>query len=472
MTSAIASINAQVIPGSFRDPSGHVYRVGERILRTVTNSFASEFDFVESTGFMSHLVKEEMLLPFEKVEPAILGHVNEPLRYVLEVPKLPFVSYPYEWSFSALKAAALLHLDIHLLALQYGVTLSDASAYNIQFHGARPVFIDHLSFRPYRSGEMWDGHRQFCEQFLNPLLLGALWGISHNAWYRGALEGIPAEGLCRLLQWQHYFSPNIVKHVVLHAWLHRSAMKGDLNLQKKKLSADGFPLAAYQKMLQSLRKWVMQLVLAGQKKTVWQDYASSNNYSSDEADGKKLFVEEFVAKVCPKVVWDLGCNTGDYSKAALDAGADYVLGFDADEGALEGGYARSKEQNLPFQVIYFDAANPSPDQGWNQQEREGLQARGSADALLALALIHHLAIGRNIPLDQVLGWILNLAPAGIVEFVPKNDPMVQRLLSLREDIFPGYTEEAFLEFISAKAKIIKTQRSTSSGRLLVWYERL
>ena len=174
----------QAVPGSFRDPSGRVYECGGRIFRTVNPSFSEDYEFVQSTNLMNNLVEKGFVLPSQTVETSVLGSAGKQAQYVLEVPKIPFISFPYEWSFSALKAAALLHLEIHLAALDFGVTLSDSSAYNVQFYGARPIFIDHLSFVRYREGEIWLGHRQFCEQFLNPLLLRAQFGISHNACLR------------------------------------------------------------------------------------------------------------------------------------------------------------------------------------------------------------------------------------------------------------------------------------------------
>ena len=201
---------AKAVPGSFRDPSGRVYEIGERIIRTVNPSFAEEYEFVHASGLMSRLAEEDRALSAVRVEPSLLGSAGASAKYALECPKLPFVSFPYEWSFPALKAAALLHLDIHLTALDQGVTLSDSSAYNVQFYGTRPVFIDHLSFIRYREGAVWAGHRQYCEQFLVPLLLRAFFGLTHNAWFRGTQEGILASDFKRLLHWRHYLSWNVI----------------------------------------------------------------------------------------------------------------------------------------------------------------------------------------------------------------------------------------------------------------------
>jgi ribosomal protein L11 methylase PrmA len=464
-------ISGRAIPGSFRDPSGRVYEIDGRIFRTVADHFSADFEFVESTGLFQKLTACNWLVPFDKADTAIPGGLANNFKYVLEVPRLRFISYPYEWSFPALKAAALLHLQIHLTALDHGVTLSDASAYNIQFHGARPVFIDHLSFRGYRPGEIWAGHRQFCEQFLNPLLLRAFFGIPHNAWYRGTQEGIKAQELSRLLKWRHRVSWPVLTHVLLQSFFQRSVENNSVHLSKDKIPTAALPLPSFQRLLKKLHSWISTLRPADRAKTVWQDYTKTQSYSSAEVESKKQFVAEFIKNQKPKSVWDLGCNTGDYCIAALEGGAEYAVGFDSDQGALESAFARSLEKNLPFQALFFDAANPSPNQGWNEQERSGLRARASADAALALAFVHHLAIARNIPLDQLLDWIIDLAPAGIIEFVPKSDPMVQSLLRHREDIFPDYSQEAFLTQMERKASIVSTAVVSASGRLLVSYKR-
>lgn len=462
----------QPLPGSFRDPSGSVYQVEGRILRTVNECFSGDFDFVTSTGLFKTLATEGLLLPFEVMSSDVLGLSDPKPRYVLETPKLPFISYPYEWSFPALKAAALLHLRIHLQSLAVGVTLSDASAYNIQFQGNQPVFIDHLSFRRYLSGEMWVGHRQFCEQFLNPLLLRAFFGISHNAWYRGTQEGITTGEIRKLLKWRHCLKWNVLTHVVLQDLFQKTSTKNTKSLQDHSLAQASFPLSSFKAMLEKMFHWISQLTPLNKGESTWGDYDKTCSYSSTEIQSKKQFILEFAQTVQPALIWDFGCNTGEYSEAALNGGARNVVGFDFDQGALDGSYRRAVERRLSFQALFMDAANPSPNQGWNGHERESLQSRASADAILALALVHHLAIARNIPLVQVVNWLITLAPQGVIEFVPKNDPMVQELLSLRQDIFPDYTAEHFMALLEKKAVIIKNEIVSKSGRVLVWFKRM
>jgi len=240
----------------------------------------------------------------------------------------------------------------------------------------------------------------------------------------------------------------------------------------KALLKTRFPTASYRRMLTSLRGWIETLEPADTGKTIWQDYAKSHSYADDEITAKQDFIAEFAQAVTPELMWDLGCNTGDFSAVALGNGAKYAIGFDMDQGALEQAFARAAAADLPFTPLYLDGANPSPSQGWNERERQGLAGRANADAVIALAFVHHLAIGRNIPLPDLAAWLTGLAPHGVVEFVPKQDPMVQRLLALREDIFPDYTVAHFQHCLSQGAEIIEARTVTQSGRTLIRFRRL
>jgi ribosomal protein L11 methylase PrmA len=455
--------------GSFRDPGGRVFVIDGHVYRSVMPTAVDDYEFVRSTGLIQKLIGNGQVIPETVVDPKVLGAYGAHAHYVLEHPMLPIISYPYEWSFPALKAAALLQLDVHLTALAHGVTLSDASAYNIQFRGPRPVFIDSLSFRRYREGEFWIGHRQFCEQYINPLLLRALIGVPHNSWYRGALEGIRAQELCPLLRWSHKFSWNVLTHVVMQARLQGRAtnqLRAEYRIRKRKLS----PLALRQ-ILRGLRKWIAKLEPADTAKTVWADYAGCNSYESEGMQAKHDFVADFSRSLQPDVLWDIGCNTGDYSKAALESGATFVVGFDSDQDALNLAFERAIKENLNFLPLYMDAANQSPSQGWAQSERSGLMQRASADGILALAVVHHLSIGRNVPLQSVVDWLVEMAPEGIIEFVQKSDPMVQSMLRLRDDIFSDYSEDSFVRFLKRKADIVRVATVSSANRRLFWFRR-
>ena len=499
-------------PGSFRDPSGHVYHYQGRVFRTLAKKAADNLEQARLGGKLDELVALGLLLPFHEVPPDLatefLGTTGG--FSVVEHPCLPFVSYPYEWCFQALKAAALHHLQLQLAALERSLTLTDATAYNIQFLGPKPVFVDLLSLRPYREGELWAGHRQFCEQFLGPLLLPAARGIFINPWYRGNQEGIPLAELVSLLPWRWRMRPTVLTHLVLPARAQRAFSATRQGAGSRRVTAQSpsprpspargegvresadcvteappgregsvriphrlprLSRQAYTNILRQLMAFIGNLGSNSQQ-SIWGNYADTHTYSQAEYEGKRAFVGRFIRAERPRVLWDLGCNTGDFSALALRAGAERVIGFDADASALDQAFSRAQKEQLDFLPLYMDAANPSPDQGWNQGERQGLAARANADGLLALAFVHHLAIGRNIPLDEAVGWLMGLAPRGVIEFVPRDDPTVQTMLAHRDpDLFADYTQAAFVAALQRRGRIVAEEKVSETGRHLYAYQR-
>lgn len=457
-------------PGSFQDPAGTVFQHEGRIFRSVSDLARSEYEQLRDASFYEELVGDGMLVSQEEVDFGSITGLPADTAYLLEHGRIPFVSYPYEWSFSQLKAAALFHLDLQLFALERNVALKDASAYNIQFVGHRPKFIDCLSFRPYRDGEYWYAHSQFCEHFLCPLLLRSKLGIAHNAWYRGNLNGIGISDLNRALPLSKKMSWRVFTHIVLQSRLQDSSSKMEsekiTGITERKL-----PKRSYEAMLRQLRNWIDGLKPAGQKETTWESYVNTHTYDEAEWDSKVGFVAKFAAAVKPDVIWDLGCNTGHFCEVALEAGAGYAVGFDFDQGALETGYQRSAAKQLSFLPLFLDASNPSADQGWNGEERKSLMTRHNADAVVSLAFVHHLAVAKNIPLGQAIAWITGAAKYGVIEFVPENDPTVLKMTMLRKDRFHPYNEQIFEAELSKLARIEKTMEVTDTGRTLYWYDR-
>jgi ribosomal protein L11 methylase PrmA len=453
-------------PGSFRDPSGRVHRAGDRIIRTIGAKAATDYEAARDSGILKKYVDRNALIDSREIDAAEFNLTDRSIAHVVEHPKIPFISYPYEWPFALLKEAALFHLDFQCELLDDGFVLSDASAYNVQFDGARPLFIDLLSIRKYREGEYWLAHNQFCEQFLNPLLLRSYTGVPYNDWFRGRLEGIPSGALSNMLPAYRKLSFRMLSHVVGPARLQaRTERRHTAKIVRRPL-----PRNAYRAMLGHLRHWIRSLEPAGSD-TQWQDYGEFHSYSESEEQAKKEFVSRFIDEATPGVMWDMGCNTGAYSEIALRSGAGKVIGFDYDHGALDRAVSRARSEKLDLLPLYLDGANPSPDQGWAQRERMGLSERSNADALIALAFIHHLVIGRNIPLDDTVNWLTGFAKRGLIEFVQKDDPTVRDMLALREDVFDEYDERAFLHALESRASIVATRRNPDNGRLLVVYER-
>lgn len=424
-------------PGSFRDPAGFVYTRDGVLYRQVNRSFEPSFTAFIASGLYDELTRDRLLVPHQQ---APLGLAAGPDAVaVLRPERIGFVSYPYEWSYGQLKDAALLTLDAQSRALQRGLTLRDASAYNVQFAGGRPVLIDTLSFEPRAEGAPWAAYRQFCEHFLVPLVLMSRVDIGCGSLLRAHLEGVPLELGSRLLPRRSWLRPSLLMHLHLHALAQRRYADRPVPAGAK---ARPIGKGAAAGLVRSLRSTVEGLDW-NPSGTVWADYTTEHNYSEAAVASKRDLVGGLLRAVGPGVVWDLGANTGEYSRVARETGAA-VIAFDIDPGAVERHYravrASGEQGVLP---LLLDLANPSPGLGWAHRERRSLEERGPADALLALALVHHLAIGRNIPLDRIAEYFARLGRSLVVEFVPKSDSQVQRLLRNREDVFGDYHREGF-----------------------------
>lgn len=456
--------------GSFRDPAGKIFYHSNKVYRNINTSgnerinFIKEKDLIEKSCQKKYLVKTKILNENEIKE---LGFEKNSI--VVEHEKIPYISYPYEWSFSQLKSAALHHLDFNLFLLNQGATLIDASAYNIQFVGSKPIFIDLLSIRKYVEGEYWYGHKQFCENFLNPLILSSKKEIQFNNWFKGNLEGISTNDLNDILNFFDKFSYNIFIHVYLlnkfENKYKNQNKKININLKRK------FPKKNFISMLNQLKKFIEKLK---PKKitTVWENYSVANTYKDTEENEKAKIVKNFIDNnTLPKVI-DLGCNDGFYSKIAMKNNTNYVVGFDYDPISIDRAYNTFDNKQINFLPLIFDATNPSANIGWNENERKSFNKRANFDGLLALAFEHHLAIAKNIPLHQILNWIIKLAPKGIIEFVPKNDPTTQIMLNLKGDIFPDYNEKNFYQILSKIANVDKITTISKHNRKIYEYTRI
>lgn len=443
------------LASSFRDPSGHVFKQDGVLLRRVNASYLPEFDRLHTSGLYDHLVERRLMVSHE-----IFGRDTESTTIRPEF--IPFISHPYEWSFSQLKDAALHTLKVHKAALERGMALKDASAYNIQFLNGKPIFIDTLSFEVYEEGSPWVAYRQFCQHFLNPLALMALVDIRLGKLLREFIDGIPADLTSKLLPGGTKFKPAFAMHIHMMAKAQRNASTSSEPSKRQSVSKTGL-LA----ILDSLEGAVKGLNWMPEG-TVWGDYYSDTNYTDESMKEKHRLVAEFLRAVepTPGTVWDLGANTGEFSRIAADMGC-HAIAWDMDEAAVEKAYrrARDKEERNVLPLL-LDLTNPSPAIGWALAERESLVQRGPADCVMALALVHHLAIGNNVPLPQVAEFFAQVGKWLIVEFVPKQDSQTQRLLSTREDVFDGYTLEGFTESFAGVFEIVRQEPIKGTYRTL------
>ena len=454
--------------GSFRDPAGKIYYNDNRVFRKLSTLGVNRFLKLKESGIISKSIKEGYLIDTHEIKNENNFNTNNK-ELILEHDKIDYISYPYEWSFSQLKDAAIFHLDFHLFLLKNEATLVDASAYNIQFIGSKLKFIDVLSIKEYNEGEYWQGHKQFCENFLNPLILKSKKGIKFNNWFKGNLEGIQTSELNNLLNIFDKFSYNIFVHVHLlnkleEKYTSKKTLK-PINKVKNKITKKNFMA-----MLSQLRRFILKLE---DKKsiTIWDGYSTNNSYSSEEENKKKDLVAKFSKKNNFSLIADLGCNDGDYSILCLKNGCEKVIGFDFDINAIDKAYKSASKEKLNFLPLFFDASNPSANIGWYQNERKGFIERANFNAIIALAFEHHLAIAKNIPLGDVVSWLVSLAPSGLIEFVPKEDETIKKMLEFKGDIFPDYTEVNFEKYLSKNTKIISKDIVSNSRRILYEYKK-
>jgi len=460
----------QADPGSFRDPASGVLLGPNRVYRFFTSGHVADFEALVEAGLLDSLVTNGAVI---ETKPLGIEEAPEPYHavpdvgLVVEHPRIPFISYVYEWPFEMLKAAAIRSLEILQLALEKDLILKDATPYNIQFMGSNPLLIDVGSFERYKEGTPWIGYSQFCRTFLNPLLLQSITGVPFQMWMRSSLEGIEPTHLSSLLPLRHKLRKSVLIDVVLQAWLSRRF--ASRNSKAPSLQERSIPKSVITGLVNRLKKSVTGLKRRGKAHSPWLDYEERCHYEADALKDKDRFVDAALARAKPEVVWDLGCNVGRYSIMAARH-ASYVVAMDSDEATVGALYERVRDQHTNVLPLTVDLMNPSPSQGWAQEERRGLGERGTAQFALCLALVHHLAISGNVPLQRIVEWLSTITDAGVVEFVPKSDPMVQILLRTRQDVYSGYTEAAFEEALREHFQITDVARLPNSGRILYQFD--
>ena len=456
--------------GSFRDPSGVVFKYDNKIFRSVSE--LGKERYLSIKNILERSIEYNFLIDTKEIN-------NDDLKkkfnasLLLEHKKIPYISFPYEWNFEQLRDAALHHLNFQIFLLEHGFELIDASAFNIQFIGAKPFFIDALSISKYEDGNPWIAHNQFCEQFLNPLIFASVNKINYNNYYKGSFDGIKNAEIVNMLSFFHKVKPTIFFNILLPNFFDKltSQKKFSENSNKKKNSKKKFfSKSSYFWIIKSLKKFITNIKNPSSK-SFWGRYSEEKTYSNINYEIKKNIVRDFVIRKKLNKVADIGCNNGDFSELCIVSGSNYVVGFDYDHNCLEKSLLRAKNKKLNFLPLYLDATNPSANIGWFQKEREGFLERADFDGLIALAFEHHLAIAKNIPLQDIIDWFLKIAPTGLIEFVPKNDSTIQVMLSLKGDIFPEYTEQNFREILSKCARIINVSEIGDSGRKIYEYEK-
>jgi hypothetical protein len=446
---------------SFRDPDGFLYTRDGSLLRQIQPSYAPDWARLHDSGLLAQLQGEGLLVRHEEVG---LERAHDATAHRVIAPeRIPFISYPQEWCPSQLRAAALLTLGIMRRALAQGMMLKDASAYNVQFIGSRPVLIDTLSFRGYVEGSPWLAYRQFCQHFLAPLALMCRVDPRTRELWRGFLDGIPLDLASHLLPWRSRLASGELIHLHLHG---RSIVREASKPTGQPVAVRPVPRRQLESLIAHLESTVSDLRWQPDR-TEWGNYVCEHTYTPEGQRLKEATVTTWCDRLRPATTIDLGSNTGHYSAIAAAAGS-YTVAVDGDVGAVEQAYnasaQASSEATLP---LWIDLGNPTPALGWAHAERDAFLDRTPVDLVLALALVHHLCISNNVPLPHLASWLARLGRRVIVEWVPRNDPQTLRLLQTRPDAFPDYTEDAFVQ--ACMAHFVVEQRVEIPGGSRVLY---
>jgi hypothetical protein len=455
--------------GSFRDPAGFIFNEAGKLYRQVNSAGREDYDLFMSSGLYDELVGLGLLVAHKETKkPGTTGSYK-----VIQPEVIPFITYPYEWSFSQLKDAALLTLDVQQRALKHGMILKDASAYNVQFIGKQPILIDTLSFMKYTPGEPWEGYRQFCEHFLAPLALARYTSLDALKLLRVDLEGVSLDLATSLLPKKAKLKAGLLSHLYLHnasqkKYQNIASDKGSDNIKSRRVSQ-----FALNGIISSLENSIKKLKMPAQK-TEWGEYYTFTNYSDKAFEQKRKLVRDMLLSVKPKpgIVWDMGANNGEFSVLAINEGM-YTVAMDIDPIAVDRNYQASSNelQTAKMLPMVQDCINPSPGSGFMGTERESLLQRGPADVVMALAVIHHLAIGRNMPLPRVAELLAATGKHVLIEFVPKSDSKVKILLASRRDIFDEYDAEHFEAAMTKHFKLVRAEPIKHSERTLYLYKR-
>ena len=453
----------RAVPGSFRDPDSRVFESGGEVFRALSARGLEDWNALRASAAFAELTDRGSVIETQEVGGDATATLPEGWAGVLRHAAVPFVSYPYEWTFGMLRDAALLQLDVLERCLAESLMVKDSSPYNVQWRGVAPVFIDIGSFEHYRGGP-WAGYRQFCQTFLFPLLLQAHKNFSFRPLLRGQVNGIEPAQMRGLMSGLDLTRIGVLKHVALHNAVDaRNANRGEgSRATADHLRESGFSGAVAAAAAKNMGSLVRKLRWKPGD-SHWTTYQQSSTYTDAEREQKKAFVREALSQRHAGLLLDLGCNDGTFSLLAQDH-ADYVVALDNDEQTIDLMYRRLRaDGNTKILPLVMDLTDPSPAIGWRSQERPSFLERAKPDAVLALALVHHLAIGANIPLPEVVSWLHSLGGHLVVEFVGPDDPMARRLLLNKPaGLFPDYRPEVF-ETLLAERFEIERQVTLESG---------
>jgi len=444
---------------SFRDPDGFVFSDDQSIIyRQLNQSYQNNYSLLKTSGLYDLLADKSMLIKHQEITDIIFDEKN---YYKTLLPEqIPFISYPYEWCFDQLKDAALLTLDIMKMSLDHGMLLKDATPFNIQLYKGKCIFIDTSSFEKYTDGSPWVAYRQFCETFLAPLVLSHYAKNNLNSFLSNFPNGIPLAIVSKLLPFRSRLNLGVSLHIHFQSsYKNKNSSRNKYVMPKRRLYA----------LIDHLKNLIKGLSIKNTEPG-WTDYYDQDILSSEYLDHKKIVIENLLTKIDVKNALDLGANNGYFSEIIAKRNID-IVAADFDAACINNLYKKNKKEDIQnISPIIIDITNPTPPIGWANQERASFIKRANFDLTIALALIHHLCIGKNIPLEKIAQTFSSFGKYLIIEFIPKNDPKVQILLQHRTDNSSEYTIENFESNFITYYDLISKESIANTERLVYLFK--
>jgi len=447
-------------PASYRDPAGFVFLKDGRVYRQVNTSYLDHYKHLMSSGLYDQLTKKGWLIKHEEVAHFSSGKPDAPIILLPE--QIPLISYPYEWCFTQLKDAALLTLNIMRASMDKGMILKDATPLNIQFIGARPVFIDTLSFERYDPHQPWIAYRAFCENFLAPLLLNAYLGMESGKLFLSHPDGVPVQDCANWLRFKSRFH----SLALLHIHLQKAVTHGGNDPNK-----NAFSKSKLLRIIEHLAGGIEKLKIP-ERRTTWNEYYDPAITSAEYLREKEEALKDFLSGIDYRSALDMGCNNGHFTKRLVRESVR-VAGTDLDAAAINDFYLSQKNRNDHTALaLVCDWLNPGADGGWENAERTNLISRVQSDLVMALALLHHLVLAKNVPFPLIASLLNRLCNKWlVVEFVTKDDERAKEMLERKGDIFPNYHPDAFEEALSEFFHLKKKRDLKGGSRILYLFEK-
>ncbi len=434
--------------GSFRDPCGQVYKIlneqNTQIIRGVNSSTYEEQAILLETNFFQSLLKTKKVVTTNIFDKKLIldKKVASEWPFFLSHSVVNFISYPYEWTFGQLKDAAILHLELLKDSLNNGWIIKDSSPYNIQFLNNQPIFIDTPSFKKWKSGAGWDSYRQFCMMFLYPLMLEAYLDIDFRPLMKSNLDGIDSKYLYKSLGALDTLRKGVISHVLFPYFIEKNILKKEKdNAPAKIRNQIHHSRISVIALVDSMLSIVKSLSLNANI-SAWADYDHINTYKKKDNDIKKDFLKKVTLNNNYQTVWDFGSNTGLFSDY-ISNNVNNIIAMDSDSIAVEKMYQRLKMQDSNINPLVMRLENMSPDHGFNALERVKLERRSQPNLVICLALIHHIRINSNIPCKNFLQYLRSLNSDVIIEFVNRDDEMVIKLLTNKDEKYEDYNLQSF-----------------------------